>query len=306
MMQIRTIYIATGLIWLVYIYIIFTSSPLESAKHLSIYVVIALRASIAILYLLIWIAGVFAWSHIKQYAEIVASSREGPALSAIANGLFVLVVGLVMTSFVGAIRSYFDNSPEIVLLATIVLNYLLVLTALIGCWFLHVGARLLYNQVEHRWLTTRNYVVGLLPVVFLSITYVLFIFTNPHRQMPVAYNIPASFYLSDMLIVFTFVIPTIIGWVFAVLSVMHLVVYVKNVKEHMYKEVFGKFMYGIASLIVGSIVVQVLISLGGSRFSGMSIIFIILLLYAFIVLQLIGYGLIALGAKELHEIKKAR
>ncbi len=302
----RISYVVIGMIWTFFAYTMFTTEPTASTNKLNIspYVIVALRASIALLYLLIWSAGIFAWCRAREYAQTIAHTSEGPAFHAIANGLLVLISGLVAANVVGVVRSFNISNPDIVMPATIVVNYLYVLFPLAGFAFIYAGTQRLYQLLPKKILHMPQYVVGLFPVALLSVVYGLLIFTNPNRQIPSAYDIPASFYLSDVLIVATILIPVIIGWFLGVLSVMYITAYRKNTSNHVYKTVFVKFVYGIISIIASSVVLQVLLSLGSSRLSGVGIVVIIFLVFFFIGLQFAGYGLVAFGAKQLKQIKK--
>ena len=80
--------------------------------------------------------------------------------------------------------------------------------------------------------------------------------------------------------------------------------YEKNVQGIIYKKFLKYLVFGLLGVISTSIFTQALASLGSVRLLGVSLSWLLFLVYVLLGIMVIGYGFIAYGAKKLTLIEK--
>ena len=134
-------------------------------------------------------------------------------------------------------------------------------------------------------------VVGTLAI---SIPFIWFVFTNQNRLVPFASDTPATYYLVDPLIIMLIIIPTVMGWLIGLLVAFKASDSLSLVAET--REV--DFFNGIFLVVLGSIILQALISIGTARLYALGLGVILLLIYVFIAVQLVGYILLVRNTRR--------
>src|SRR3989338_400649 len=104
-------YYATIALWVVYAVLAFLS-PMASQNryNLSYLQTKLLLVSVALPILFIWLILVYGLVNLKHYADSIVGSTEHPYYKHMVLGLWLLVVGLILPSFVSFIRSYQPDS----------------------------------------------------------------------------------------------------------------------------------------------------------------------------------------------------
>lgn len=290
-------YIFTFILWCIYVYLTFSTPQTETSKN-----IFDLRLTFALPYLLIWQISVYGWVKINDYAKSIKQNADGRALMGIANGLHYLIAGIIITALVGALRSYYIEFESAKVFATVFINYLHTILPLIGFFLIFEGSGKLMSSIKEK-TTMGNRVILIFPIIMLSIVYTWLTFTNPNRQIVPNIDTSASYYLPDILIGLTIVIPAIFGWFFGALSVVQITNYKQKVKGIIYREFFQRFVYGLIGVVFASIILQALLFLGSSRLIAIGIGPLLAIIYVFIFIQAIGFGFIAQGAKQLNKIE---
>lgn len=274
-----------------------TSGPLRvSTENLFL-----IRLSIAIPYLLIWLAATYSFIKIRRYSLTIAPSKESTAFKYIAYGILLLLLSLSMTTLVSTTRTALVNHEELRAPLTILTNYLYIFPYLGAFALLFTGAYKLnsYLSLEH----FKRYAIYAIPFLLFAYFWLESIFTNQFRVNPPPEAQLATYYLKDSLLVLTFVFPGLIAWSLGFLAALRLKEYHAKVQGSLYRSVLSSLVYGIIGVIIASIFLQALLSLGIQRLVDLGLSRILLLIYLFLLIQGIGFLSISNGAKKLTRIE---
>ena len=260
-----------------------------------------LRLSVTIPYILSWAVAGYGLLVLGGYIRSLKDeSAASLALRAMHNGLSWIIFSTIITALLSSLRS---GSPELFPALTILINYLYVLPLLVGFWIMYKGIRSAIALQEGKVGSFLGNDIGIktLIIMILSFVYVFLVFTNPNRQEPVSLTTPASYYLSDLMIIFTLILPTIMAWWlgFSVAFLLSEII-TRATNVNLFKAQ-TKILYGIWAIIFTSIVLQALLSLGSGRLLSIGLGPLLGLIYAFIALQGAGYLFVSLGARQLNK-----
>jgi len=297
-------YLAAGLTSLIYICLTFfvPRSP-NNAFHFSQLQIALLQITIIIPYAATWWFAAYGLSKLEKY---IAFAKEDNAtiimlLRSFRSGLLWIIVGTVLVALIGGIRSYFMTNTAVLPFFTIVTNYLYVFPQLIGFFLMYRGAMQLQASKEMSEHKHNSSLLTTIVVFFIASIYLYLMATNPTRQFSADRTIPATYFLPDILIVLTIALPILASWWFgfsAAFTLSDLIPYLT--RAELFKGI-TRIAYGIWSIIFTSILIQALLSLGGTRLYSLGIGIILLIIYIFVILQGIGYLFIALGSKSLQK-----
>lgn len=272
----------------------FNFSPLQ---------ILLLKITIAFPYIATWWFAVYGLSKLEQYIAIAKEENATMVLllSSFRTGLLWIVTSTIIVALIGVIRPYFATNTDISPFFTILTNYLYVFPQLIGFFLIYRGVTQLQASKEMSEHKHTSYLLTTLVVFFIASIYLFLIATNPTRQFSSDPAIPATYYLPDVLILFTIILPILGSWWLgfsAAFTMSDIIPYLT--RAELYKGL-TRIVYGIWSIIFTSILIQALLSLGGTRLYGLGIGVILLVVYIFVLLQGIGYLFIALGSKTLQK-----
>lgn len=299
----KLLYLSVFILWLIYLFLSFTTPVAKNNNfHLSQLGLNLIRLSIALPYLIIWGAAVYSYIKLQTYSKSIAGSKEAHGFFYLSIGLLALLSSLIISTLVSAVNSRLRLSSELHRPLTIITNYAFIFPYLFAFWAFWKGSSNLSARIKKASTPLRSlaYAVGL--TVFMYIWLDL-IFTNASRAVSKSPDTLASYYLKDSLIVLTIVLPSFITWVLGLWAVVNLKNYSQKVKGHIYRSSAGALVRGIWAVIIGSILLQGLLSLGTPRLIDLGLGKILLLIYVFVFLQGFGYLYIALGAKRLTRIE---
>lgn len=289
-------------IWAVYLFFSLDTPQSESAQNYDISPagIIALKISILVPFLLCWIFAVTGWVYFRDFVKSLPKNAERRAYNNVARGLLVVIAGLIVPALVNTTYRYFSGT-EAGELSTKINNYVNIFLPLIGFSWMFVGTSQLMRNMNLKIATWSKTITVFLPVTLFSIFYIAMIFTNPSRQYSADPSIPASFYISDPLIIVTIILPVIASWIVGLHLALNLEQYSHHVNQKQ-KPGLANFYNGVLFIVGSVILTQALESVGGERFSSYGLGIILFLIVLLLVTISIGYGLIAKGAKKLSQI----
>ncbi len=270
-----------------------------SQYHLSSLHARILIATIVLPVIAIWLAAMYGFIKLKDYALLIKESRDGRAFNTISTGLLFLAIGSPLASVISAYFKLLVNThPGWLANTTIINNYVSLLTMVIGLFFIAVGAEQLASLVKKKPSDQEQRNLVLL-FILLSSFYSYFIITQPiHNSLN-----QRIYYMPNVLVILTLAIPYLYFWYRGLVASYSLYHYQKHVKGQVYKGSLSLVAYGIATVIVTSILVRLLVTIS-ARISNLSLTPLLLIIYGFLIIAAAGYVLIALGAKRLRRIEE--
>lgn len=291
-------------------YVLLTYFAPQAARNNSLQLsqmqITILKFTITLPYLITWTLAAYGFFALGQYTMSKHEKNEfTPVLRALHKGLAWIIFGMLATGLLGAVQPYVTSQPHVVPVLTIITNYLYVFPLLVGFWVMHRG---IVSSLSGRNILGKQYgdkFIRTVIVLIIMAFYIFLIFTNPNRQIALDATTPATYYLSDLMIIFTLIIPVFATWWlgFSVAFIMSdLIPLMANAK---FFKATTKILYGIWSIIFTSILLQALLSLGSKRLFSIGIGLLLLLVYTFLLLQGLGYGFLALGINKLKKLTTA-
>ena len=257
----------------------------------------AYRIAVAVLlipYMLIWYASFYAYAKLQEYSQPLKDTKDGAAFHKISIGMGVLSFSLVVPTIISlTLKSVTMHNPSFGAAATIIDNYIGLFPGMLAFLLLYNGARTLLRtthggtrKIDLRWSA---------PLFFLfAIVFSHLAIANQHRSD--AYHLPL------WLLITTFIVPYLYGWMLGLLSAYELHWYAKTVKGSLYRLAVKRFGRGIAVTILGSIAVE-FINISLAQRINTSLGSVLLVDYGLLAIVALGLILIALGTKKLKRIE---
>jgi hypothetical protein len=263
-----------------------------------------LSLSVALPVIGIWFVAFYGYIAFKRYTAVVASSKDGQALAKISDALTVLAWSLPVSTLINTGLNYVATQHEWFTPASIIVNnYVALLFLWVGFYILYGGAKELYGQVRKNTLyTLREQVVWVAFSIF-CVTYAYMTLVNPARQFPTAVATHAAYYMSDLPLILTIIIPYIFVWYFGLRSVYFLSIYREKVQGLLYKRALAALASGLATVIITSMLLRLLTAFT-TLINTWTLRVLLMVLYLLVLIIAIGYILIALGAKRLNKIEE--
>lgn len=252
-------------------------------------------AALLIPYVLIWYTSFYAFAKLREYSRPLKQTKDGAAFHTITTGMGAVAFSLVIPTMISlTLNSFAGHNPSFKPTVVIINNYLGLFPGMVAFLLLYNGARMLTGTVRSkaRELDLRWYAPWflLLGVVFSHLTI-----ENQYRWHP--------YHLTVWLLVVTFILPYLYGWMVGLLSVHDLRIYAKTVNGLLYKQAVTQFANGIAVTITGSIAIQFVNITIAQRVSK-SLGSILLIDYGLLIIIATGLILMALGTKKLKKIEE--
>jgi hypothetical protein len=251
----------------------------------------------------IWLAAVYGASSFSRYSTGIESSHDGNALQTVSKGVTLLVVRIIASSIFDSLRPFVVKSGWLPTW-TIITHYIVILLTLVSFYMIFMGAKRLFETLEKPPSMNLAKLVVMTTVGASTIAYGWALIQNPYRNSSVS-ALNQSFYLPDWALLITVVLVFAISWYLGFMAVAYLQKYGKYTKGILYKQALKPTAHGIGTIVVFSVVIQLLGALAPAlhsfRLNGM-----LLLLYVLIILYGIGYALIAYGARKLHLIEEVK
>ncbi len=257
-----------------------------------------LSASIVLPVVAIWLVAMYGFIKFKDYAQLIKASPDGQAFNTMSTGVLFLAIGSPVVSVITSlttllVRQHPGWQPTV----TIITNYISLLLMALGLYFIGRGAEQLVLLVRKRPNEREQHFLVLLFII-LSAFYSYFIITRPINSALEQ----RIYYMPNVLIILTLAIPYLYYWYRGLVGAYYLYHYQKHVKGKIYRGSLSWVAAGIATIIISSILVRLLVTIS-ARISTLSLTPILIIIYVFLILSALGYALIAIGAKRLRRIE---
>jgi hypothetical protein len=263
---------------------------------------VLLQLSIAVPYVVAWLVGTRGALDFRHCGASTPAAEGGRGFRSFFLGLAVLIGGGLLSALIGALGPYLPpNSPGAVALV-IAGNYAYVLTDLLAMLALFLGAWHLVG--DGHGVERDDVIISAVLVVIIAALYVPLVLSNPVRQASASPSVAATYYLPDAVIVITLIVPYLVAWTLGFLTTLRVVRYAPPERDALQRKGIRTFVKGLWVIIFSSILLQLLVSLGGVRLLALGLGQILVLVYAFIGLQIAGFVLISLGSNRLCRPRK--
>ncbi len=315
-------FIISALLWLGYFYFTFTS-PIDPENRYGLVNPLTVRliqVSFIVPIMLIWAFGAYALNGLRKYIDVIKGAPEAKGLTRMAMGIGMLLFGLAFNSFIGAIRghynplNYYDDvlgvisatttRLDVLKTFTILTNYLSVFFTVVPYALMFAGAWALLKTSNLTADFKNRLFFPLFALGLVIMIYLMLFFQNPIRQVPQYPELGqlATYFLPDMIVILTIVIPYFIAWGLGLLAALATDIYKEKVVGAIYKEALTKFSIGFLTIVSTSILFQITGALG-SAFINWSLTAILVLVYVLVGILGVGYIMFALGVKKLKKIE---
>ena len=257
-----------------------------------------LIVSVSLPYLICWLFATSGWLHLREFAHNQPRGPERDGFTKIAYGLLALVASLVVPTLVRAVYVYISHNPTSAGW-NIFNNYMGIFFPLLGFLLMFMGSLQIVSQITSKVTRIAKATTVFFPVVLFSIFYLFMIFANPTRQTSLDPSVQPTYFLPDNMIITTIILPVIATWFLGLLLVLNLEHY-SHYSKTINRLGLVSFYNGIIIIVATTILTQVLASLGNSRFANLNLGVLLAIIYVFLGLLALGFGLIARGAKKLQ------
>jgi hypothetical protein len=253
-------------------------------------------SSLILPFAIIWFSAFYAYNSLRLYATQIQSTKEGNAFKNIANGTGILAWGLAITTILAILfNAITDAFPGFTQALQIINNYISILVPLIGFSFMVNGTHTL-NVIAKLRPSLADTRIIIFVFLIIGVFFTHLIMDNIiHRQNP--------YYLSHFLLMLTFVIPYLYAWFIGLLSANEIRLYGQAIKGIIYKKALIQLASGLAIVIISSIATQFISSVFLTSHS-LPIGLAFLLTYPVLIIEAVGYGLVAYGALCLKRIEE--
>lgn len=278
----------------------FTLLPAPDPTAMALYDLNALDVrlidiTIILLQAIIWFAGFYGYAKLHDYAYLIKKDRDGRYISKIAKGVLFLVMWLPVSSVVSAILNYISlRHAGLLPAAKIVENYVSLVFPLLGFSYIGIGARGLSELVRRR-PTYRAANILIILFIYIGLVYYHLVATTFHRSQ--------VYHMSIWPILVTIVAPYLYMWFVGMLATFEIYLYRRSVEGIVYRQSWNLLALGLAWLILMSIAVQYLTTLS-AHLSGLSLYWLLVIIYSLLLVLAISFIFIALGARKLRKIEE--
>lgn len=253
-------------------------------------------ATLLIPYMLIWYTSFYAFAKLQEYSAPLKDTKDGAGFRRITFGMGTLAFSLVVPTIISLILNNIASHHHGFKPAAVIIdNYLGLFPGLVAFWLLLSGARKLLTTVRGKTqqLDLRWHAPWFL---LLSVVFSRLVLENQFRWHP--------YHLGVWLLVLTFIVPFLYGWVVGLLSAYSLNVYANSVKGSLYQIAIKRFAAGISVTIMGSIAIQ-FVNITLAQRINKSLGIVLLIDYCLLIIIAIGLILMAVGTNKLKKIEEA-
>lgn len=277
--------------------------PDTNPNNLSTLAIIVLSVTIIVPYFLTWILATLSWYRLKQLT-LAGQRHKWPftfGFQSITTGVGFLLADLIGTTLVSSIRNIFLYDYAQAMVLTIIYNLMHVVLLLLAFIYIYRGSKDLLGkskyakQLRSRWLPT------LLPVIIFASFFSLLVFTGSMRQFTSKEGELAIYFLPDVLIFLTVVVPLAIAWLLGLRSALNLEQFTHSLPDRKGRAAVIRFYNGLLAVIGSSIILQALTALGSERLESLGLTQTLILLYLWVIVQASAYSLLSHSAKSLYK-----
>jgi hypothetical protein len=255
--------------------------------------------SIAIPAVLINLMAIYGFLKLNRYTQHIKKTKEGGAYHTLTLGLMVLTFSLPLLAIMSALfRFNTTNNPGLIPSLTIIDNYISLLFPLLAFLIIAKGACELVDTLKGKGQNTRERPALLTGIILASS------FTWLVTVQPLDNGVNNVYFLPNWILVITLVIPYVYVWCKGIAAAYNLYVYKKKVSGNVYRKAVGYLSYGIGIIISLSIVIQMLTTVS-AQLSSLALGPILGIVYLLLGLYVLGYAMVARGARKLMLIEEA-
>ncbi|HEY2003875.1 MAG TPA: hypothetical protein VGH44_02060 [Candidatus Saccharimonadia bacterium] len=256
------------------------------------------RIAIAVLlipYVIIWYASFYAFAKLQEYSRPIRHTKDGAAFHILTIGTgtvaFSLVVPTIIAYLLSIITAHYHSFHPA---AVIINDYLGLFPGLVAFLLIYNGARMLVSTTDVK--THHPDLRWHAPwFLLLSATFAYLAIQNQYQSNPYHLN-------NVWILVATYIVPFLYGWMVGLLAADALSVYAKTVKGLLYKRAVKQLANGIAITVWGSIAIQFVNATLAQRINH-SLVSVLLADYGLLIIVLVGLVFMALGTKKLKSLE---
>lgn len=280
--------------------IVTTSETLRAYTTRAKYV----RLALSVGYVVGWLAAAYAVAYLLKYYRLIKREPEGRGFGQIWLGLLIFMLGSLIWPPITAARALVISNPSFVQTLSMLLNYLIIVPALVAFYLIYRGTSqiLLAIKIGPRLRTRHLWWFG--GLVLFTPLYLWFIFSNPIRGIPPAPGVPSTYYLSDLWIVLTIVIPAFATWTFSILAIINLNIFKNRAPGVIYKRALPAFNWGLVATVLGLMLLQCVASAGSNKILALGLWASIAAVYTSNAALATGFLLMAKSTKQLTRIEE--
>jgi hypothetical protein len=264
-----------------------------------------LQLTIALPIVLIWAVAIYGAARFKIYTNKIKQHKDGMALNQIAIGLTILVASLMANGVFSVLRAWaFKNGwlPTY----TILSNYLAVLLPLAAFIYMYLGSTKLKKLARNKDASSGSaWLISGLVIVVVAAVYIKALYSYQYRTATPDPSRYSSFYMSDLLILLTLILPYLISWWLGIKACLNIWSYQRDVKGLIYRQSLMRLVVGVLVAVSFSVILQLLVA-SSTLIAKAGLGSILIILYLLILLYALSYLIIASGARRLDAIEKVQ
>lgn len=265
-----------------------------SHSNLALYL---LKMTVVVPEIAIWLLAALSTKRFKCYALSIKSEPDGRHMNVVANGLLWLVGYIVSLCLASPIHDLLLSGRH-AYAATVLTNHLPIILVLVASAYIFVGSRGLAGLTRADFWNRRNTLRLLVPFALLMVVFIADFYLEAPRLRDIAGNL--RFALPVYLLLVTYVLPHLVVWVLGLLSGFNLWWFVRHIEGAIYKILFAKIQQGLTIIFMAIFLAQLLIC---SPYAAANFQIGITLIYALLVLTIVGYSLIFKGIRQLQNLE---
>ena len=284
------------LIYLVTSLLVPVSGKTLAMLHVSLSEYRMLLITVLVPYILIWFAAFYAYHKSDQYARALKGTDEADSFAYISKGVRVMAWGLAIPAILSVIlNGIAAKNPSFKDTATVINNYATMLVPLIAFSFIGIGARRLSEQVESR--------PSLNGIRIFVLAFLIFGVYYTSAALSTLYRHDNPYHLSRYVLLLTVIVPYLYAWFAGILSCYDLALYSRKVRGLLYKRALATLSAGLITIIGSTIFIQ-FIKIAFAYQDNLSINSLLVIIYILLIIEAIGFILIANGARQLKRIEE--
>lgn len=268
--------------------------------HLTQNQAIWINLSVIMPLVVVWLSAFYGYITFHAYAESIKDSIDGKALHKLSTGLMVLAFSLPTLALIGTAFSHFAAGHPDNLRVVVVLRHLFVVGLPLAAFIIISNStELLVKQIKRRTSFLQNHSLLSLTVIIASSLFcgVIVALMDDNAAPKNIYSFPV------WAVILLLVVPYLYLWYRGLSAVYNLYFYRKYVKGHLYKKSFGYLAFGLGTVIVLAVLIQ-LATVLTPQLQRLHFTPLLFMVYTLVVLYALGYGMIAAGAKKLTKIEE--
>ncbi|MBI2063372.1 MAG: hypothetical protein HYT65_00035 [Candidatus Yanofskybacteria bacterium] len=284
-----------------YIFMSFTAAPTAVSKELGLGKDIA-RFIVVLTFALPLFAAFFwgLWGSKLLFKAEGSDNIKTRGLHLLATGILITVLVLLVNIMLGQIRSRILiplNIYEIEKISTIVTNYIYSFGYLLSFYIIFRGTQKMTTATAA--YKTWNVLTSAIVVILVGTLYVGLSLSNPDRMISLTPGVRPSHYLSDVLILTTVILPSMLAWFFGIVTAFNLADIFSSPDYQSHQKSYQNLFSGMLLIIFSIIILQTILSIGTTRFIVIGLTPVLALIYLFAFALAIGNFFLLRAAKNL-------